>query len=183
MKSKLSIILFGISFLIAILGEAFLLNVPNPDIFSIIGIGIVVILTGYLWFDSIWEHISSRNKKIMKLWEEARRQEAEKWESQYTELLKIQKATYSALKKSIIKMEDDLNQIIQLQNKMIEGQIKGLNISVNYGREHSKEIIEAIKKECEGINYEKQLKEIISLLQSYQDYTDKYITSDTIKKN
>lgn len=120
MKSKLSIILFGISFLIALLGEAYLLNMPQPNLFSIIGIGVVVILTGLLWFDSIWEHISSRIKEIKILWEESRWQDAKEWELKYTELINIQKATYTALKKSIIKTQNDLNKIIQSQNKIMD---------------------------------------------------------------
>ena len=47
MKRKVCIILFGTSFLVAILGEAYLLNAAR-HIFSIIGIGIVVILTGFI---------------------------------------------------------------------------------------------------------------------------------------
>ncbi|NLO09758.1 MAG: hypothetical protein GX129_07775 [Clostridiales bacterium] len=154
MKRKVSITLFGVSFLIAILGEAYLFNVSQPHIFSITGIGIVVILTGYLFFDSIWEHISSINKKKELLWEEMIRQDAEKWDSRYTELLNIQKATYTALKKSDTKLEEQLEelsirltQIIQLQNKAMEGQMKALNIAVNYSKEHTKELIEAIKEE------------------------------------
>lgn len=154
MKRKVSIILFGASFLIAILGEAYLLNVSQPHVFSIVGIGIVVILTGYLFFESIWEHISSINKKKELLWEEIIRQDAEKWDSRYTELLNIQKATYTALKKSDTKLEDQieelsdkLRQITQLQNKAMEGQMKALNIAVNYSKEHTKELKEAIKEE------------------------------------
>ena len=63
MKRKVCIILFGTSFLVAILGEAYLLNAAQPHIFSIIGIGIVVILTGFLFFDSVWEYISSEISK------------------------------------------------------------------------------------------------------------------------
>lgn len=117
-KRKISIVLFGISFLIAILGEAYLLNLPKPDTFSVIGIGIVVILTGYLWFDSIWEHISHRIKEIQTIREKNQQTEAEKWDLRYTELLNIQKATYSALKKSIINIQKELDQISQLQNKL-----------------------------------------------------------------
>ena len=104
MKRKTSIILFGTSFLIAILGEAYLLNVAKPHVFSIIGIGIVVILTGYLFFDSIWEHILGNNKKKELIREEIIRQEAEKWDIRYTELLNIQKSTYAATKKSQVKL-------------------------------------------------------------------------------
>lgn len=113
----------------AILGEAFLLNVPQPHLFSIIGIGIVVILTGYLFFDSIWEYIAGNKKKRDLLWSELIKQETEKWDSRYTELLNIQKATYAALKKSNARLGEQiedltarLTQITQVQNeeKIIE---------------------------------------------------------------
>jgi translation initiation factor 2 alpha subunit (eIF-2alpha) len=154
MKRKVSIMLFGVSFLIAILGETYLLNVARPHIFSIIGIGIVVILTGYLFFDSIWEYISSSlNKRKELLLEEIIRQETEKWDSRYTELVNIQKATYTALKKNHTKLEeqieelsDGFRQITQLQNKTVEGQMKALNIAVNYSKEHTKELLESIKE-------------------------------------
>ena len=172
MKNKLSIILFGISFLIAVLGEAYLLNAQRQDLLSITGIGIVVILTGYLWFDSLWEHISHRYRRTMHLWEEARLQEAERLDKVLSEMLNIQKATYSALKKNINKTEEDLNRIIALLKKIEEGQKKALNISVDYGRKQAGEIIKAIKEQCEGYNYEEQLKKIISILDSYMIKTD-----------
>lgn len=117
MKGKISILLFGGSFIIAILGEAYLLNVPQPHLFSIIGIGIVVVLTGYLFFDSIWEHISDNKKKREMLWMELIKQETEKWDNRYTELLNIQKATYVALKKSYAGLEE---QIKELSDKLIQ---------------------------------------------------------------
>ena len=46
MKEKTLILLFGLCFLISLLGEIYLLNASNPHAFSIIGIGIVVVLTG-----------------------------------------------------------------------------------------------------------------------------------------
>lgn len=154
MKRKASMILFGLSFLVAILGEAYLLNMPTPHLFSIIGIGIVVILTGYLFLESICEYITSINKEKELLWEETLRLDSEKWDSRYTELLNIQKATYTALKKSDARtqeqlklLSDELNQIIQLQKKAIDGQMKALNISVNYSKKHTREIIDNLKEE------------------------------------
>jgi len=169
MKSKLSIMLFGLSFLIALLGEAYLLTSPRRDLFSITGIGIVVILTGYLWFDTLWEYISGKYHENALLWEKSRKLEAEKWNTIHTEILNIQKATYSALKKSVIKTEADLNRIINLLEKIDEGQSKTLNITVNCSKEQSKEIIEAIREECKGNNYEEQLKAIIALLHTYAE--------------
>lgn len=188
---KASILLFGISFLIAILGEVYLLNMPQPHILSIITIGIVVILTGYLFFDSIWEYISSVLKSKRLLWDERWRQNEEERDTAYTELLNIQKATYSALKKSDIKIQEDIKEIsdqlthiIQLQNKAMDGQKKALNISVNYSKEHTKELIQAIKEECKGINYEEQLSSIISLLQNYQnsESDNKTVNSEKIEE-
>lgn len=189
MKVKTSIILFGISFLLAILGEAYLLNVSHPHLFSIVGIGIVVILTGCLFFDSIWNHISNFNRKKEQLSEEEAKLVADKWDSRYTELLNIQKATYAALKKRDIKIQEDINiitdslaQIIELQSKAMDGQKKALNISVNYSREHKKELIDAIKEECKDINYDEQLSSILTLLQNHHGSLEMGNTTGTYEE-
>ena len=142
-RRKTSIILFEISFIVAILGEIYLLSASRPHVFSIIGIGIVVILTGFLFFDSIWEYISTESKKKELLRVEEARQEAEKWDVRYTEQINIQKATYTAIKKSDIKrqeemkeLSDSLVQIIQLQNKIMEGQKKADRKSTRLNSSH-----------------------------------------------
>lgn len=178
MKRKNSVILFGLSFLIALLGEVYLLNMDRIDIFSVVGIGLVVILTGYLWMDSIFGLISSKNQKRKLLWEESLREFEEKKNSRYTELLNLQKATYAALKKSNLSLQEEIDQVKQLQQKAMDGQTKALNISVNYSREHTKELIDAIKAESNNINYEDQLSLILSLLenqnQKQSDSTNTY---------
>ncbi|HHT87621.1 MAG TPA: hypothetical protein GX002_01200 [Clostridiales bacterium] len=157
MKRKVCIILFGTSFLVAILGEAYLLNAAQPHIFSIIGIGIVVILTGFLFFDSVWEYISSEISKKELLREKEASQYSEKLDERCSELLNIQKATYAALKKSDIKLQEEikelsekLTQVIRTQNKIMNGQAKALNIILNYSKKHAKEIIRAIIEEQRG---------------------------------
>jgi predicted PurR-regulated permease PerM len=111
MKEKTLILLFGICFLISLLGEIYLLNASNPHAFSIIGIGIVVVLTGYLWIDSIWEYVSNIINKNKLMYEDLIKQENEKWEARYTELLKIQKATYVAVKKSDLKLQEEIKNL------------------------------------------------------------------------
>lgn len=111
MKEKTLILLFGICFLISLLGEIYLLNASNPHVFSIIGIGIVVVLTGYLWIDTIWEYVSSIINKNKLMYEDLIKQENEKWEARYTELLKIQKATYVAVKKSDLKLQEEIKNL------------------------------------------------------------------------
>lgn len=184
MKRKASVLLFGASFLIAILGEAYLLNEPQPHLLSIIGIGIVVILTGYLFLDAALEYIASSNKKNDLLSDEGQRLEAEKWDSRFTELLNIQKATYAALKKSDNKVQEDikalydmLKQIIQLQNMTIDGQKKALNISVNYSRENMNKLLDAIINEGND-DKEKAASEISPL---YDD-PNATLTADEITK-
>ena len=161
MKKDKSVILFGLSFIIALLGEVYLLNMNHIDNFSVVGIGIVVILTAYLWMDSIMDLISSKNQV----------NDNEK-DSSYTELLNIQKATYAALKKNNQKMEEEIDQIKEAQQKTLDGQIKALNISVNYNKENTKELIKAIKEECKGINYEEELMAILTLLENHNQEKD-----------
>ncbi len=111
MKEKTIILLFGLCFLISLLGEIYLINASNPHAFSIIGIGIVVVLTGYLWIDSIWEYVSNIINKNKLMYEDLIKQENEKWEARYTELLKIQKATYVAVKKSDLKLQEEIKNL------------------------------------------------------------------------
>ena len=111
MKEKTIVLLFGLCFLISLLGEIYLLNASNPHAFSIIGIGIVVVLTGYLWIDSIWEYVSNIINKNKLMYEDLIKQENEKWEARYTELLKIQKATYVAVKKSDLKLQEEIKNL------------------------------------------------------------------------
>lgn len=193
-RRKTSIILFEISFLVAILGEIYLLSASRPHVFSIIGIGIVVILTGFLFFDSIWEYISTESKKKELLRVEEARQEAEKWDVRYTEQINIQKATYTAIKKSDIKrqeemkeLSDSLVQIIQLQNKIMEGQKKALNISINYSKEHTKELLEAINEEHKDSEAASTLeqndtKKVESEIKPLYDDPNATLTADEIAK-
>lgn len=188
MKRKLTIILFGASFLIAILGEAYLLNMPEPDTFSIIGIGIVVLLTGYLLFDSIWELISSGGKNIKHIWEERKLQDLEKENARYTELLNVQKATYAALKKSNLKMQEELldlaNRISALENAYYKGiktiiqeQNKALN---KYSKEHTKELLEAINNITSNIANKEEEAEL-EIIPLYDD-PNAALTPDEIAK-
>lgn len=189
MNRKVSIILYGISFIIAILGEAFLLNVTRPHMFSIIGIGVVVILTGYLFFDSIWEYISSEIRKKGLIEEESSRHNSEKWDERYTELLNIQKATYTALKKSDSKLEveikelsDKLDQLILLQKKSMDGQKKALNLSINYSKEHTKELLNAIKEESKGSEPSGNMKKAEQEIKPLYDDPNAALSADEIAK-
>lgn len=174
MKNKNSIMIFGIGFLIVILGEAYLLNMTQTHLLSIIGIGVLVVVTGYLFFDAIWEYFTSESRMKELLRQEEVRQESEKMDSRYTELINIQKATYTALKKSDIKRQEEMNElsaslaeIIQLQKKIIEGQKKALSISINYCKEHTKELIETIEK-----SYKDNLLETVSTIDMHKDQID-----------
>lgn len=127
MKEKRSVILYGLSFIIAILGEAYLLNVGDPHIFSIVGIGIVVILTGYLWLESIWEYRASNNNKFRYLWEISKEEEAKKEDARYREIINLQKATYTAIKKSQLKMQEEMTELSKKMDQLILLQKEILN--------------------------------------------------------
>lgn len=179
MKKKISIILFGTSFLISMLGELYLINKPQPHVFSIIGIGIVVILTGYLWLDSIWEYISEDIKGNRLMWDEKqslKQEQNQETDSRYTELLNILKATYAAVKKNDTKLQEELidisnklAQIIEMQNKVIKGQTKALNIAINYSREHANEILEAMKEDNKEAEFEEKNKAELEIKPLYDD--------------
>jgi hypothetical protein len=91
------------------------------------------------------------------MWDEKqslKQEQNQETDSRYTELLNILKATYAAVKKNDTKLQEELidisnklAQIIEMQNKVIKGQTKALNIAINYSREHANEILEAMKED------------------------------------
>lgn len=64
-----------------------------------------------MWIDSIWEYVSNIINKNKLMYEDLIKQENEKWEARYTELLKIQKATYVAVKKSDLKLQEEIKNL------------------------------------------------------------------------
>ena len=106
---------FCLCFIAAFMAEVYCFTVLEGDPISVIGIGLVVLITGYLLLDSLAGSLSQGRDKMKADMEAMYREESENWKERYTELMNIQKATYAALKKTTARMEE---QIKELQGKL-----------------------------------------------------------------
>lgn len=173
MDKKSNIVLYGICFLAAFISELYC--ILSKEWFSIVGIGVVVTITWYLFFDSIRTEWKRTLNNTMDVMEKKYQKELNLWDEKFTELTNIQKATYASLKKSTILMnehfdmldkkvessEDNhiklMQRILDLQVKALEGQKKALNIEVNYNKENTKQLIDVIREEMKGLSFHKQI--------------------------
>jgi hypothetical protein len=179
MKKRKNTIFLSICFLATLLAEAYCIKNLSGNIFTILGIGGVVLITGYLLLESIrttWLK-NSENAKLYfdKLYQE----ETSKWNERYTEFDNLQKATYTAIKKNtamlqeqlgnlnsrLDKNEKTLQKLESLLVKSMEGQKNALNIEVNYNKENTKQLIKALKEESEKRNINEQLALILAALE------------------
>ncbi|HKL80644.1 MAG TPA: hypothetical protein VJ888_09460 [Mobilitalea sp.] len=186
MKKRLNPMFFGLCFLAALLAESYCLVGLEAELFSTVGIGIVVLILGYLLLDSIRDHLGQKRKKDKFYLEKLYSEETEKWNERYTELLNLHKATYAAVKKNTVAVnnrfeellqmlnssekntEGSLAKITELQKKALEGQTKALNIQVNYNKENAKLLITEFQKEISKLDHNEQLSLILSVLQEKQ---------------
>lgn len=187
MKKRINIIFFSICFLAALMAEAYCFLVLDGDLISVIGIGLVVLIVGYLLLDSIrgeWKHSS---QKVLFYLEQLYCNEKEKWDERYTEILNLHKASYTATKKNSLMINDRfeelqkklstmeksntlaLQRISELQRKIMEGQKNALNIEVNYNKENTKLLVKTLREECSKLNQDDQISLIVSLLQHNQE--------------
>lgn len=178
MKKKLNILFFGVCFLAAILAEVYCIRVLENDLFSIIAIGFVVLITGYLFMDSIRSTIIQWGKDTRFFFDRMYREETDKWNNRYTETVNLQKATYIALKKNstvlseqlkevLLRMNEleenynnEIHKITELQRKVLEGQKNALNLEINYNRENTKQLIHALREEGDKTDQKELLQKI-----------------------
>jgi hypothetical protein len=183
MKKKTNIMFFGICFMIAVILEAYCMQVLKGDLFSVIGIGVVVLITGYLLMDSISTKLFNENQKIMFYIEHSLSDEADKWNERYSSQINIQKATYAATKKNNVMAAEQFESILlrlenlekshekafqkmmELQKKSLEGQKKALNIEVNYSRDNTVQIVELLKTQGEKLDKQEQLSIILDWME------------------
>ncbi len=156
MKKRLNLMFFSICFLAAIVTEAYFIQRVEEDLISVAGIGVVVLITGYLWMDSL------RGLFMQK----------------YTEIINLHKAVYTATKKDTAEVTNQLTELLarmeimenntasalqlitEYQKKALEGQKNALNYKINYNKENTKQIISAVQ---EGSN-RAELLELLSKL-------------------
>jgi hypothetical protein len=167
-------------FLASLLAEAYCVQRLNENIYYILGIGGIVLITGFLLLNTIFAVFKSSSEKTKFLMEKIYQEETEKWNERYTELLNIQKATYSAAKKNTAMAQEQLthmseqlemqekalHKITELIIKSMEGQKNALKLEVNYNKENTRQLIKALKEETQVLNVNGQMKEILELLES-----------------
>lgn len=171
MKNKLNIGFFCVCFIASLIAEFYCIF--NLDWFSIIGIGIVSLILAYLLIDSIrtrWQSTMDKLKSVIDTYEEQIKLENDR----YMEANKLQKATYTAIKKNTLLLNekfDDIQkrldafekkneQMTKLQRKAMEGQKNALNIELNYNKENTEHLIETIHEELKEITAKQQMTDI-----------------------
>lgn len=185
MKKKINLVFFGVCFLASLLAEAYCLLILDGDIFSTAGVSIVVLLTGYLLLDAIRGEIRQGSQKVKFLLEQLYREETEKASERYTEMLNINKASYSSVKKNSVMVNDKFEELFQrlnsmersninalqkvadMQKKSMEGQKNALNYEINYNKENTKQLIKAIREES-GL-LEKNHEQLVRILTALEN--------------
>jgi hypothetical protein len=199
MKKRLNIMFFGICFLAAILAEAYCLLWLEGNLFSLVGISMIVLINGYLLMDAIKSSIKHHIEHVKFYTDHVLREETERWNERYNELINLQKATYSATKKNTVVMSEqmkdillkleaadhrkELQRMIELLKKSLEGQKNALNMELHYNKEYTKQLLEAIREESSKTELTKQLSDILKLLEDNNKLLGSgIVTLDSIKQ-
>jgi hypothetical protein len=191
MKKRLNIIFFSICFLAAIIAEAYCLTILEGDLFSVIGISLVVLITGYLLLDSIGSKLIQSKDNLKFYLDHAYRDETEKWSERYEEMINLQKASYTAGKKNSaiisegfdsinkrlesleLKTEKAMLKITELQIKSLEGQKNAVNLEIKYQKENTKQLIQALREENNLEVIKEQLEKILTNFEYNNDLIQK----------
>ncbi|MBP1755364.1 MAG: hypothetical protein H6Q59_1762 [Firmicutes bacterium] len=164
MKKRLNIVFFGLCFLGAIIAEAYFVQAGAGNLFSIIAIGVVTLITGYLLMDSIRSKLTESGREIKNYLDQMYREDTERFTESITEVMNLQKATYTATKKNTATLSEQfdellnrvevlennntksLQRLLELQKKALEGQKNALNLEINYNKENTKLLVKAMKQ-------------------------------------
>lgn len=183
MKKRMSTVFFSVCFLAALIAEAYCIIILNGDMLSVIGIGIVVLIMGYLMLDSIRSQIRNSMQKIKFVFDTLYQEKSEEQKVRFTEMVNLQKATYTATKKSNAMLKEHLqdislkvegleksnekamHKIAELQKKSLEGQKNALNIEVKYNKENMRQLIEVIQEESKNTDKSEVLNAILSMIE------------------
>lgn len=135
---------------------------------------------------------NKQNQDTLLYMEQILKEDREAWKDRYYELEKLQKATYTAAKKStailteqievvlsrLESLENNFNNawqiITELQKKSLDGQKKALNIEINRMKDNMCHLEDIIKEENGLEDIRKNIEQIINLLDK-----DKSLTSET----
>lgn len=163
MKKWMNTIFFGICFITAVLHLLYCILLLDGDMISSTALGIVVLITGYLFMDSIRSAFKKSNENARFYVDHIMGEEMEKRNERYTQLMNLQKAVYSATKKNTAYMAEQFEalsarldalesnldnaerRITELQKKALEGQKNALNYELSYIKENTKHLIGYMK--------------------------------------
>jgi hypothetical protein len=195
MKKILNSSFFGVCFLAALLAEAYFIRIGTENLFSVVGIGIVTLITGYLLIDSIRSGLDKRINDAKLYMDQIYREEAERSSERYTNDSNLHKATYTAMKKSTMQMsqhakevmerletlehnmEKALATITELQKKAMEGQKKALNYEINYSKENTKHLIQALREDNNRADIEELLMKLLTGMERNNELMEKQLDS------
>ena len=187
MKKWINTIFMGSCFILAILIEIYGILVWKGDMFSSVALGVVVLITGFLFMDSLRSKIEQGAKSAKFYVDHLLDEETEKWTERHTEMFNLQKASYTATKKNSAVLSEQfgavllrlealeksnavaLQKIIELQKKSLEGQKNALNLEINYNKENTKKILAYLQDEDKNKDLSEQLSKILTLLESNKE--------------
>ncbi len=162
MKKRLNTVFFSLCFLGSVMAEAYFIQAGADNLFSVIALGVVVLITGYLCLDSIRSKLSEGGKEIRNYIDQMYHEETQRWNERFSEIQNLQKATYTATKKNTVTLSEQLEELIdrmealegnntktlqkllELQKKSLEGQKNALSLQINYNKENTKQLIKSI---------------------------------------
>lgn len=195
MSKILNSVFFGLFFITSLILEIYCIHILNGDLFTTIGIGVVVLISGYLLMDSIrsqWkESMNAMHKELESKYQEVN----EKLAMSLSQMHDLQKGTYVATKKNANVLQEEIKDIlesldsmvkeqqkvmediIQLQKKSMEGQKNAINLELNYNKENTKQLIDAFKEESAKL--EQKQETLFELIFQLEDK----IASDLKKSN
>ncbi|HHU72920.1 MAG TPA: hypothetical protein GXZ21_12950 [Clostridiales bacterium] len=162
MLKRINSIFFGLIFLTALILEIYVIYKYDGDLLTVIGIGVVVLITGYIFMDTVRSQVQEAIINNRQDIEKSQKEELELIKKELKQLLDIQKASYTATKKNGY----SLNSIEKLQKKTMEGQKNALNMELNYNKENTKQLIEVLKDENSKLKkQQEELKKILARLE------------------
>lgn len=172
MLKWMNTIFLSICFLAAFLVETYFIQRQGQDLLTIIGIGMVVLILGYLILDSLRNQWKAGIENTKLIADKTFQEESEKWDERFSELEQLQKANYVATKKNamlIEQMEDIqerlknqenmIQRLLELQKKSMEGQKNALNMEMNFSKDNTKRIIKVIRSEAEKLKSDQQIQQ------------------------
>ncbi len=195
MKKFLNSSFFGVCFLAALLAEAFFIRVGTGNLFSVVGIGIVALITGYLLIDAIKTGLDKRINDAKNYFDQIYKEETEKSNERFTEESNLHKATYTALKKNAVLMSQHAEEMLErletlennmaralstmtdLQKKAMEGQRNALNFEINYNKENTKRLIQTLREENNRADMNELLIKLLSSMERNNELLENQLST------